>query len=124
MAFGCEALRTYLSAEPFEFSMKLKVWLSDCKWYASDAIAICIFLVTFGLRCVKIVLNRCIKLITKHIPGLPSDLNTGNGTEGALVCTSLGSLLRPLFYFLCSNLKANPVLLFYHAEEVLQSQLA
>ena len=26
-----------------------------------------------------------------------------------MVCTSLGSLLRPLFYFLCSNLKANPV---------------
>ena len=44
-----------------------------------------------------------------HVPGSPSDLNTGNGTEGAMVCTSLGSLLRPLFYFLCSNLKANPV---------------
>ena len=44
-----------------------------------------------------------------HVPGSPSDLNTGNGTEGAIVCTSLGSLLRPLFYFLCSNLKANPV---------------
>ena len=28
-----------------------------------------------------------------------------------MVCTSLGSLLRPLFYFLCSNLKANPVLI-------------
>ena len=41
--------------------------------------------------------------------GSPSDLNTGNGTEGAMVCTSLGSLLRPLFYFLCSNLKTNPV---------------
>ena len=27
-----------------------------------------------------------------------------------MVCTSLGSLLHPLFYFLCSNLKANPVL--------------
>ena len=26
-----------------------------------------------------------------------------------MVCTSLGSLLPPLFYFLCSNLKANPV---------------
>ena len=26
-----------------------------------------------------------------------------------MVCISLGSLLRPLFYFLCSNLKANPV---------------
>ena len=25
----------------------------------------------------------------------------GNGIEGAMVCTSLGSLLRPLFYFLC-----------------------
>ena len=44
-----------------------------------------------------------------RVPGWPSDLNTGNGTEGAMVCTSLGSLLRPLFYFLCSNLKANPV---------------
>ena len=41
--------------------------------------------------------------------GFNSNLNTGNGTEGAMVCTSLGSLLRPLFYFLCSNLKANPV---------------
>ena len=30
VAFGCEALRTYLSAEPFEFSMKLKVWISFC----------------------------------------------------------------------------------------------
>ena len=27
-----------------------------------------------------------------------------------MVCTSLGSLLRPLFYFLCSNRKAYPVL--------------
>ena len=44
-----------------------------------------------------------------QIPGSPSDLNTGNGTEGAMVCTSLGRRLRPLFYFLCSNLKANPV---------------
>ena len=26
-----------------------------------------------------------------------------------MVCTSLGSLLRPLFHFLCLNLKANPV---------------
>ena len=26
-----------------------------------------------------------------------------------MVCTKLGSLLRPLFYFLCSNLKTNPV---------------
>ena len=26
-----------------------------------------------------------------------------------MVCTSLGILLRPLFYFLRSNLKANPV---------------
>ena len=26
-----------------------------------------------------------------------------------MVCPSLGSLLRPLFYFLCSILKANPV---------------
>ena len=43
------------------------------------------------------------------VPGSPSDLNTGNGTEGAMVCTKLGSLLRPLFYFLCSNLKTNPV---------------
>ena len=28
-----------------------------------------------------------------------------------MVCTSLGSLLRPLFHFLCSNLKANPVVM-------------
>ena len=48
---------------------------------------------------------RCSKILL----GSPSDLNTGNGREGAMVCTSLGSLLRPLFYFLCSNLKANPV---------------
>ena len=46
----------------------------------------------------------------KTVPGSPSDLNTGNGTEGVMVCTSLGSLLLPLFYYLCSNLKANPVL--------------
>ena len=39
------------------------------------------------------------------VPGSPSDLNIGNGTEVAMVCTGLGSL----FYFLCSNLKANPV---------------
>ena len=29
--------------------------------------------------------------------------------------TNLGSLLRPLFYFLCSNLKANPVDIEYKA---------
>ena len=50
----------------------------------------------------------------RSIPGSPSDLNTINGTEGAMVCTSLGSLLRPLFYFLRSNLKANPVLTVSH----------
>ena len=32
----------------------------------------------------------------RTVPGSPSDLKTGNGTEGAMVCTSLGSLLRPL----------------------------
>ena len=55
------------------------------------------------------------KLVCRHrigiVPGSPLDLNTGNGIEGAMVCTSLGSLLRPQFYFLCSNLKANPVLI-------------
>ena len=30
-----------------------------------------------------------------------TEANTGNRTEGAMVCNSLGSLLRPLFYFLC-----------------------
>ena len=49
-------------------------------------------------------------ILSSFVPGSPADLNTGNGTEGAMVCTSLGSLLRPLFYFLCSNLKANPVI--------------
>ena len=48
-------------------------------------------------------------ILSSILPGSPSDLNTGNGTEGAMVCTSLGSLLRPLCYLLCSNLKANPV---------------
>ena len=42
------------------------------------------------------------------VPGSPSYLNTG-GIDCAMVCTCLGSLLRPLFYFLCSNLKAKPV---------------
>ena len=39
-----------------------------------------------------------------------------------MVCTSLGSLLRPLFYFLCSNLKANPVVTFVvmHAVPILE----
>ena len=31
-----------------------------------------------------------------YVPGSPSDLNTGNGTEGTMVCTSLGSLF-PVF---------------------------
>ena len=45
-----------------------------------------------------------------HLPGTPSDLNTGNRTEGATGCPSWCRPLRPLFlYFLCSNLKANPV---------------
>ena len=30
----------------------------------------------------------------KDLPGSPSDLNTGNGTEGTMVCTSLGSLVQ------------------------------
>ena len=29
---------------------------------------------------------------------------SGNGIEGAMVCTSLDSLLRPLFYFLSSHI--------------------
>ena len=40
------------------------------------------------------------------VPGSPSDLNTGNRIEGA---TGWCRPLRPLFHFLCSNLKANPV---------------
>ena len=43
------------------------------------------------------------------LPGSPSDLNTGNGTEGATGCPSWRRPLRPLFHFLCSNLKANTV---------------
>ena len=31
-----------------------------------------------------------------YVLGSPSDLNTGNGTEGTMVCTSLGSLF-PVF---------------------------
>ena len=31
-------------------------------------------------------------------------MKTGNRIEGAMVCTSLGRPLRPLFYFLCSIL--------------------
>ena len=54
-------------------------------------------------------ISVCYRSCFWTLPGSPSDLNTGNGIEGAMVCTSLGSLLRPLFYFLCSNLKANPV---------------
>ena len=44
-----------------------------------------------------------------NLPGSPSDLNTGNGTEGATGCPSWCRPLRPLFHYLCSNLKANPV---------------
>ena len=34
---------------------------------------------------------------------------TGNRTEGASVCTKLGSILRHLFYFLCDSLSSHPV---------------
>ena len=47
--------------------------------------------------------------IIKYVPGSPSDLNTGNRIEGATGCPSWCRPLRPLFHFLCSNLKANPV---------------
>ena len=47
--------------------------------------------------------------------GSPSDLNTGNRIEGATGCPSWCRPLRPLFHFLCSNLKANPV-------QILQTQ--
>ena len=40
------------------------------------------------------------------VQGSPSDLNTGHRIEG---CPSWCRPLRPLFHFLCSNLKANPV---------------
>jgi transient receptor potential cation channel subfamily M protein 3 len=50
VAFGCECIRTFLSAEPVGFAMKLKVWLSESKWYAIDSVAISIFLLAFGLR--------------------------------------------------------------------------
>ena len=36
----------------------------------------------------------------------------GNGIESAMVCTSLGSLLCTLFFFLRSNMKVNPVHIF------------
>ena len=49
-------------------------------------------------------------LMRQQLQGSPSDLNTGNRIEGATGCPSWCRLLRPLFHFLCSNLKANPVL--------------
>ena len=47
--------------------------------------------------------------MVRYIPDSPTDLNTGNRIEGATGCPSWCRPLRPLFYFLCSNLKANPV---------------
>ena len=44
-----------------------------------------------------------------EVPGSPSNLNTGNRIEGATGCPSWCRPLRPLFHFLCTNLKANPV---------------
>ena len=35
---------------------------------------------------------------------MPSNLPSGNGTEGAVVCTDLGRQLRPQFYFLWVSL--------------------
>ena len=48
-------------------------------------------------------------LCPQAVPGSPSDLNAGNRIEGATGCPSWCRPLRPLFHFLCSNLKANPV---------------
>ena len=45
----------------------------------------------------------CMYLL-RNVPCGERGLNTGNGIEGTMVCTSLASLLRPLFYFLCSIL--------------------
>ena len=38
---------------------------------------------------------------------MPSNLPSGNGTEGAVVCTDLGRQLRPQFYFLWVSLMAS-----------------
>ena len=48
-------------------------------------------------------------VVKTYLPGSPSDLNTGNRIEGATSCPSWCRQFRPLFHFLCSNLKANPV---------------
>ena len=48
-------------------------------------------------------------LVTYSVPGSPSDLNTGHRIEGPTACPSWCRPLRPLFHFLSSNLKVNPV---------------
>ena len=64
------------------------------------------FLETWGLLCTM----RASHLISScNVPGSPSDLKTGNRIEAATGCPSWCRALRPLFHFLCSNLKANPV---------------
>ena len=79
------------------------------------------------LRCVWISWNNPIfswiytsyilACLLRKVPGSLSDLNTGNRIEGATGCPSWCRPLRPLFHFLCSNLKANPVhLTFIHLQ--------
>ena len=52
------------------------------------------------------ILGQDHRYLLSSVPGLPSDLNTGNRIEGATGCPSWCRPLRPLFR---SNLKANPV---------------
>ena len=66
---------------------------------------------------------NCSKVRQYVVPGSPSDLNTGNRIEGATGCPRWCRPLRPLFHFLCSNLKANPVL-YFEIPSIFQSCLA
>ena len=62
-----------------------------------------------GCMNIACMYSRAKLLIGTKLPGSPSDLNTGNRIEGATGCPNWCRPLRPLFHFLCSNLKANPV---------------
>ena len=84
-----------------------------------------------GAYCTHHSSSRTLK--TRHTLLQSGDMKgrPGNGIEGAMVCTSLGSLLRPLFYFLDDvsyphsvyNLHTRKYNFFLSAENVLPKKI-
>ena len=60
-----------------------------------------------GKKSCSHIFRVILRVVPIYYRVMPSNLPSGNGTEGAVVCTDLGRQLRPQFYFLWVSLMAS-----------------